>query len=95
MDIREFARNVNIFNVQTTTPVAPTLPTTGTATLVAGAATVTFPTISATSRIFVTPQSGVLNVGTVWVSARTASTSFTITSTNVLDTRTIAYQVYV
>lgn len=95
MNIREFVRNVNIFNVQTTTPVIPTLPIIGTATLVAGTATVTLPTISATSRIFVTPQSGLLNVGAVWVSARTANTSFTITSTNVLDTRVVAYQVYV
>lgn len=95
MNIREFILDMNVFNVQTTTPVIPTPPVTGLATLVAGSATVAFPTISATSKIFVTAQSGLLNVGAVWVSARTTNTSFTITSTNVLDTRTIAYQVYV
>lgn len=95
MNIREFVRDMNVFNVQTSTPVIPTLPTTGTATLVAGSATVAFPTISATSKIFVTAQGGLLNVGTVWVSARAVNTSFTITSANVLDTRVIAYQVYV
>lgn len=94
MDIREFIIHKNIFNVQTTTPVIPVLPTTGLATLASGTATINNSTITATSKIFLTPQSGVLNAGTVWVSSRVNNTSFTITSANVLDARVVAYQIY-
>lgn len=63
---------------------------TGTVTLVAGAATVTYP-ISATSRIFLTSQVDGGTVGFLRVSARTVSTSFTITSSSATDTSTVAY----
>lgn len=91
MDVREFILHKNIFNVQTTTPV---LPITGLATLVSGTVTVNDSSITATSKIFLTPQSGVLNAGTVWVSSRVNNTSFTIVSANVLDARVVAYQIY-
>lgn len=94
MDIREFIIHKNIFNVQTTTPVFPVQPVTGITTLVSGTVTVADTTITAAPKIFLTPQGGTLNVGTVWVSARVNNTSFTITSANVLDARVVAYQIY-
>lgn len=94
MNVREFILDMNIFNVQTTTPVIPPTPTMGLATLIGGTVTVANSTITATSKIFVTPQGGLLNVGTVWVSSRVNGTSFTITSANVLDARVVAYQIY-
>ena len=63
---------------------------TGTVALVAGAATVTYP-ISSTSRIFLTSQVDGGTVGFLRVSARTVSTSFTITSSSATDTSTVAY----
>lgn len=89
MNISEFTKYINIFNIQTNKPVL------GGATLVAGTVTVAFPSITATSRIFVTPQSGTANAGAVAISARTDGTSFVITSTNALDAREVAYQIYV
>ena len=63
----------------------------GTAVLVAGALTVSTTAVTATSRIFLTSQSDGGTVGFQRVSARTAGTSFTITSSNPLDTSTIAW----
>lgn len=65
--------------------------TMGTATLVAGTVTVNNTLITATSRIFLTPQNSSGTAGSVYISARVASTSFTITSTSATDTRDVAW----
>lgn len=65
--------------------------TMGVATLVAGTVTVNTTKVTATSRIFLTHQNNSGTLGFVTVSARTAATSFTITSSNVLDTSDIAW----
>lgn len=67
--------------------------TMGVATLVAGTVTVSTTKVTANSRILLTGQ----NLGTITVpvgyavSARTAGTSFTILSANVVDTSTVAW----
>lgn len=66
----------------------------GIVTLVGGAAVVTNTSVTATSRIMLTPQNASGGAGSVSVTARTAGTSFTIGSTNVLDTRDIAYVLF-
>ncbi|MGW3153995.1 hypothetical protein [Streptomyces sp. NPDC001089] len=63
----------------------------GTAVLVAGAVTVSNTAVTANSRIFVTTQTPGGTVGYAYVSARTAGTSFSITSTSGSDTSTVAY----
>lgn len=65
----------------------------GTATLSSGSVVVSTTAVTATSRIFLTQQtiSGVSVATAVAVSARTAGTSFTISSANVLDTSSIAW----
>lgn len=65
--------------------------TMGTATLVTGTVVVSTTKVTASSRIMLTGQDGSANVGSVWVSARTAGTSFTISSTNVLDSRAVGW----
>lgn len=66
--------------------------TMGIATLVAGTVTVNTTKVTANSRIFLTIDGGTLtNVGATYVSARTAGTSFTISSTNVLDASNVAW----
>lgn len=67
--------------------------TMGTAVLVAGTVTVNTTKVTANSRIFLTAQTPGGTVGAVYVSARTAGTSFAITSLNVLDTSTIAWMI--
>lgn len=68
----------------------------GTVTLVAGAAVVANTSVTASSRIFLTAQS----LGTVTapkalaVTARTAGTSFTITSADATDTSVVAYEIF-
>jgi len=68
----------------------------GTATLSAGTVTVSNTSVTATSRIFLTVQS----LGTVAVpqalavTARTAGTSFTITSASITDTSVVAYEIF-
>lgn len=68
----------------------------GVATLSAGTVTVSNTSVTATSRIFLTVQS----LGTVAVpqalavTARTAGTSFTITSASITDTSTVAYEIF-
>lgn len=65
--------------------------TMGTATLVGWTVTVSTNKVTASSRIFLTVNGWTLtNIGSTYVSARTASTSFTISSTNVLDTSNVA-----
>lgn len=66
----------------------------GVATLVAGVVIVSNTNITANSRIFLTPQNTSGTAGSVGVSARTIGTNFTISSTNTLDTRLIAYQIF-
>lgn len=66
----------------------------GTAVLVAGTVTVADTAVTASSRIFLTSQADGGTPGFVRVSARTAGTSFTITSSNVADTSTIAYEIF-
>ena len=66
----------------------------GTATLTAGAVTVSNTSVTANSRIFVTSQSDGGTPGWLRVSARSAGTSFTITSSSGSDTSTVAYQIF-
>jgi len=65
--------------------------TLGTATLVGGTITISTTKVTANSRIFVTIQSPSGTPGAVYVSARTAGTSFDITSTRALDTSVVAW----
>ena len=65
--------------------------TMGRAVLVAGTVVVNTTKVTATSEIFLTNNVNGGTLGSVSVSARTAGTSFTITSTNVLDTSTISW----
>ena len=65
--------------------------TMGTATLVAGTITVNTTKVTANSRIFVTTQTPGGTLGVQYISARTAGTNFTITSTSNTDTSTIAW----
>lgn len=63
----------------------------GVATLVAGTVTVATTQVSANSRIFLTIQTPGGTPGAVYVSTRTASTSFAITSTSGADTSVVAW----
>jgi hypothetical protein len=65
--------------------------TMGTATLVGGTATVSTSKVTANSRILLTAQTSGAAPGTPRVSARTAGTSFTITSTSGTDTSQVAW----
>ena len=67
--------------------------TMGTATLVAGTATVNTNKITANSRVFLTTQSlgTITRPVSVGVTARVAETSFTITSMDITDTSTVAW----
>jgi len=65
--------------------------TMGTAVLTAGTVTVNTTKVTANSRIFLTTQTSGGTPGSVYVSARTAGTSFTITSTSGTDTSTVAW----
>lgn len=66
----------------------------GTAVLVAGSVVVSNTAVTATSRIFLTSQVDGGTPGFVRVSARTAATSFTITSSSATDTSTVAYEIF-
>lgn len=66
----------------------------GIATLVGGTVTVTTTSVTANSRIFLTIQSPGGTLGSVYVSARTAGTSFAITSTSAIDTSVVAYEIF-
>lgn len=63
----------------------------GTSTLVAGTVTVATTAVTATSRVFLTVQTAGGTQGHLRVSARTAGTSFTITSTSASETSTVAW----
>jgi hypothetical protein len=63
----------------------------GTATLVAGTVTVSTTAVTASSRVYLTIQTNGGTVGVPYVSARTAGTSFAITSTSGTDTSTVAW----
>lgn len=63
----------------------------GVATLVAGAATIATTEVTANSRIFLTSQADGGTPGFLRVSARTAGTSFVITSSDGADTSTVAW----
>lgn len=66
--------------------------TMGTATLSGGTIVVSTNKVTANSRIFITVNGGTLtNVGSTYVSARSAGTSFTISSTNILDASNVAW----
>ncbi|MFI9235773.1 hypothetical protein [Streptomyces sp. NPDC053079] len=65
--------------------------TMGTATLVAGAATVATTKVTANSRVFLTSQVDGGTPGWLRVSARSAGTSFTVTSSSNTDTSTVAW----
>ena len=65
--------------------------TMGTATLTAGSVTVNTTKVTANSRIQLTSQSDGGTPGFLRVSARSAGTSFTITSSNGADTSTVAW----
>ncbi len=67
-------------------------PTMGIATLSSGTNTVSTTAVTANSRIFLSIDGGTLtNIGTTYISARTAGTSFTISSSNVLDASNVAW----
>ena len=66
----------------------------GIATLVAGTVTVANTSVTANSRILLTGQVDGGTVGFQRVSARTAGTSFTITSSNALDTSIVAFEIF-
>lgn len=65
--------------------------TMGVATLTAGSVVVSNNLVTTTTRIFLTCQTPGGTPGALYVAARTANTSFTITSTNGADTSTVAY----
>lgn len=65
--------------------------TLGVATLVGGTVTVNTTEVTANSRIFLTAQDTGGTPGALRVSARSAGTSFTITSTSGTDTSTVAW----
>ncbi len=66
----------------------------GTATLSGGTATVSTTAISANSQVFLTDQGGTItSLGTLYVSAKTAGTSFVISSSNALDASTVAWMI--
>jgi hypothetical protein len=66
----------------------------GTATLTAGSATVSTTAVAANSRIFLTSNTDGGTPGWLRVSARTAGTSFTITSSSATDTSTVAWIIF-
>jgi hypothetical protein len=68
----------------------------GVSTLVAGTVTVTNANVTATSRIFLTAQSlGTVTIpSALAVTARTAGTSFTITSSAATDTSVVAWEIF-
>lgn len=69
--------------------------TSGLATLAAGTVTVSTTKVTANSRIQLTGQGGsITNLGSYSVTTRTAGTSFVITSSNVLDTNTVAWIIF-
>lgn len=60
----------------------------GTGTLVGGTATISTTAVTANTRVFISDAGGgvLANIGSLYVSARVAGTSFTVSSSNALDT---------
>lgn len=65
----------------------------GRATLVGGTVVVSTTAVTANSEIFLTTQTPGGTLGAVYVSARTAATSFTITSISAIDTSIVAWMI--
>lgn len=63
----------------------------GVASMTGGTVTVSTTKVTANSRIFLTIQTAGGTLGAVYVSARSAGTSFTISSLSVLDTSSVAW----
>jgi hypothetical protein len=65
----------------------------GSGTLVGGTVTISNTSVTTNSKIFVqdTTSGSLANVGSLVVSAKSAGTSFTVTSSNILDTSTFDY----
>ena len=63
----------------------------GTATLVLGVATVSAPSVTNNSLIFLTVQPSVAPLAVVWVSSITPGTGFNITSLNLTDTAHVGW----
>ena len=66
----------------------------GTAVLVSGSKVVSNTSVTANSRIFLTSNTDGGTPGWLRVSARTAGTSFTITSSSGTDSSTVAYEIF-
>ena len=71
--------------------ISPSVISSGSATLVGGTVTVSHAAVTSSSRIVVTGNADGGTPGWLRVSARTASTSFTITSSSGTDTSTVAW----
>jgi hypothetical protein len=78
---------------RTVVPATGTGARMGTAVLVGGTVTVNTTAIGANSVVMLTTQTPGGTVGTPYVSARTAGTSFTITSTSASDTSTVGWRI--
>lgn len=65
----------------------------GVATLSGGTVVVSTTAVTASSRVFLTAQTSGAGAGALRVSARTAGTSFTITSTSGTDTSVVAWMI--
>lgn len=66
----------------------------GAATLVAGTVVVNTTAVTANSRIMLAGQNSSGTHGELTISARTAGTSFTITSSNAADTRSVGWIIF-
>lgn len=78
---------------KTVVPSGGTAARMGTATLAAGTVTVNTTAITATSVVQLTTQTPGGTVGSPYVNARTAGTSFTIKSTSASDTSTVGWRI--
>lgn len=68
--------------------------TVGTGTLVSGAATISNTAVTASSTIMLTDTTNsITNLGALSVATQTATTGFTVKSSNVLDTSTFNYMI--
>lgn len=69
--------------------------TMGSGTLAGGTLVVNTTKVTASSRIFLTDSGGgvLANIGSLYISARTAGTSFTVSSSNALDTSTFSWMI--
>jgi hypothetical protein len=72
------------FNIGTT----GSAPSAGTGSLVSGVASINTTGISVNSLIFLQDTGGGVNIGSLYITAKTASVGFSIASTNALDTST-------